>query len=262
MVTKYKWLKRSEIRHYERVGSLECAITKLNGLKRSEIWHWEWFGILECIFIEYHWLKLRKVYSSFHSIIYTSQWEWCSYVANAITTETPLAKLNGLKGSEIWHWKWFDNTKWTSTKFDWLKLREIYSSFHSFVHTSQWECCCSTHPFLLTEVIKTNEAIAPNFNRLKRREIRQFKWLGILKCFITQFDWLKLRKSYTSLPLVNHTNQGEWWCSVETILTKVNGLKRREIGHLKWLCILEWIITYFNWSETTIVYSSIIEWPY
>ena len=155
--------------------------------------------------------------------------------------------LYGSEGISTKQCHWFITLKYNCT--------EVVIVFISYSHKwrQRWEIYLYNYSLILTS----------HYHDVVVETIFTSIWHIITaECFITQFDWLKLRKSYTSLPLVNHTNQGEWWCSVETILTKVNGLKRREIGHLKWLCILEWIITYFNWSETMIVYSSIIEWPY
>ena len=50
---------------------------------------------------------------------------------------------------------------------------------------------------------------------------------------IVHFDGLKLRKTYSSYYTLNNTNQGEGVCSIETLNTKLNGLKRYEIGHFK-----------------------------
>ena len=50
---------------------------------------------------------------------------------------------------------------------------------------------------------------------------------------IVHFDGLKLRKTYSSYYTLNNTNQGEGVCSTETLNTKLNGLKRYEIGHFK-----------------------------
>ena len=50
---------------------------------------------------------------------------------------------------------------------------------------------------------------------------------------IVHFDGLKLRKTYSSYYTLNNTNQGEGVSSTETLNTKLNGLKRYEIGHFK-----------------------------
>ena len=50
---------------------------------------------------------------------------------------------------------------------------------------------------------------------------------------IVHFDGLKLGKTYSSYYTLNNTNQGEGVCSTETLNTKLNGLKRYEIGHFK-----------------------------
>ena len=63
---------------------------------------------------------------------------------------------------------------------------------------------------------------------------------------IVHFDGLKLRKTYSSYYTLNNTNQGEWWRSIETLLTNINRLKRSEVRHLKWLGILECIVTQSN----------------
>ena len=182
----------------------------------------------DCFITQFDWLKLRKTYSSYYTLNNTNQGE------GVCSIETLNTKLNGLKRYEIGHFKWLGILECIVIQLDWLKLRKTYFSLHSFIHTNQGEWW------------RRIETILTNVNRLKRSEIRHFKWFGILECVVIQFDWLKLRKTYSSYYPLNHTNQGEWWRSIETILTNVNRLKWSEIRHFKWLGILECIVTQSN----------------
>ena len=133
--------------------------------------------------------------------------------------ETTLTELNGYKRSEIWQFKWFCILECIITQFHRLKLRKIYSSLHLLNYTNQREWWCPSVIPITTETPLTK------LNGYKRSEIWHCKWFGIQECIITQTNRLKLRKIYLSLHSLNYTNQREWWCPIETILTNLNGFK-------------------------------------
>ena len=158
-------------------------------------------NIAECSFTKSNCMQLRKIYLSLHSLNHTNQREWwCPSTAIVITTETPLTKLNGLKRSEVRHFKWLRILECVVIQLDWLKLKKTYSSYYTLNNTNQGEWWRSI------------ETLLTNINRLKRSQISHLKWLGILECTVIQLDWLKLRKTYSSYYTLNHTDQGEWWC--------------------------------------------------
>ena len=95
----------------------------------------------------------------------------------------------------------------------------------------------------------TTETPLTNIKRLKRSKIWQLDWCCQSECLITQPNWLKLRKTYSSVSTFIHTNQWEWWRRIETILTNVNRLKRGQIVHFKWLGILECVVIQFDWLK-------------
>ena len=211
--------------------SIETLLTNINRLKRSQISHLKWLGILECTVIQLDWLKLKKTYSSYYTLNHTNQGEWWRRI------ETRLTNINRLKRSEVRHLKWLGILECTVIQLDWLKLRKTYSSYYTLNHTNQGEWW------------RRIETRLTNINRLKRSEVRHLKWLGILECTVIQLDWLKLRKTYSSYYTLNHTNQGEGVCFIETLNTKLNGLKRYEIGHSNGFGIPECIITQFHWLK-------------
>ena len=136
------------------IVSTETRWTNINGPNRRDVWYFKCCSHSECSFTQFNWVQLRKIYSLFHSTIVSSQCErLCSAHVSLVvsipvlvyfrtTTETPLTKLNRLKRSEIWHCKWFGTPECIITQLDWLKLRKIYFSFHSFNFTSQREWWC------------------------------------------------------------------------------------------------------------------------
>ena len=118
-----------------------------------------------------------------------------------------------------------------------------------FNYTNQREWWCSAMYFVIS-VNETTETLLTKLKGYKRSEIWHCKWFGILKRFITQFDWLKLRKIYFSLHSLNYTYQREWWCRIETTTTNINRFKRFQLFQFKRFCWLECLtadIERFQW---------------
>ena len=138
--------------------------TKVDWLERREIWHLKWWCIHKCFFSQYNRFKLRKIYSLFPLYYHTNQCKRCSSIPE--TNETGWAKLDWMKRSEIWHFKYFRPWEWIITQLDRLQFREIYSLFHTFNHTNQWKWWCSTNVQMVFVIVTASKTVPIDFNTL------------------------------------------------------------------------------------------------
>lgn len=113
--------------------STETSWTNINGPNRRDVWYFKCCSHSECSFTQFNWVQLRKIYSLFPDTVHASQCErLCSahvslvivtivVVVFRMTTETPLTKVNVLKRSQIWHYKWSSILECIVSQFDRLK---------------------------------------------------------------------------------------------------------------------------------------------
>ena len=76
--------------------------------------------------------------------------------------------------------------------------------------------------------------------------LQMFRYNGMLHHPV----WLiEVEEDLFLISFFQYTNQWEWCCRIETLITKLNGLKRSEIWHCKWFGNTECSITQFDWLK-------------